>query len=278
MNEPDTNGPGGTPDDDTESVEKLRERLFKERRLLLGVSVFLLAHLWLGLRVDQSNQSLGFLGLRFVAANPDALWWVAWTIWLWSFLSYLQLFNSMRAMRFYPSDRMLETYHYLAGRAAMNHVWRIVRRRYHSIPRALRRGISRRYVGIQFDEDIGPYEEAATPYFNAIFATTWKNITGKTELEDIPDIPKKDDSEYTWYGGRQHLKRREDGHIEVRDIINTSISYDFRGARLAAHVWTTVSTSFGLDYLLPLAIAAAPLVVSLWTWCVPILLHLARTI
>ena len=54
-----------------EQDETLRERFFRERRMLLGVSLVLLAHYCLGITVGKSAETLG---LHFEVDNPERLW------------------------------------------------------------------------------------------------------------------------------------------------------------------------------------------------------------
>jgi hypothetical protein len=65
----------------------LRERLFKSRRLLLAVSVVLLAHYALGIQVVSEAESLG---LKFKLPDVQKVWVGVWLVWTWALVVYLQ--------------------------------------------------------------------------------------------------------------------------------------------------------------------------------------------
>jgi hypothetical protein len=64
-----------------------RERLFKSRRLLLAVSVVLLAHYALGIQVASDADSLG---LKFQLPDVQKVWVGVWLVWTWALVVYLQ--------------------------------------------------------------------------------------------------------------------------------------------------------------------------------------------
>jgi hypothetical protein len=245
-------------EDNNESVEKLRDRFFKQRSLLLGVSVVLMAHLLLGLKIGKSAESSGF---KFEIADPNTLWLGAWAVWVWALISYLQIFNSMRAMQFYPRDRMEEVYGYLVDRALIKYIWKLAKRRYRSIPWRSRRGLSvQRLPRIQ---DSLPRLVGNRAHSVAIFTTKWKRTANAPTIDSfraLRDFDKKGGSGWSTAGG---TKAQELNQFEVSEEVRVRVC-DFRGRKFIAYLWTALSTSFGLDYLAPLAIALVPPIVWLW--------------
>jgi hypothetical protein len=102
----------------------LRERYFRERRLLLAVSVVLLARQLLGIDVGQSADTLG---LHFEIKEPERLWWAVWALWLWSLVCCFQQLNSLRPYIHFPVDRRTSTYLALHRRWARAKILRAVR-------------------------------------------------------------------------------------------------------------------------------------------------------
>ena len=84
------------------SDSDLSDRFFRERRLLLGVSVVLLAHQLLGITVDKSAETLG---LRFEIEDPSKIWWAVWAAWVWTAVCVVQQLNSIKPSSKYPKDR-----------------------------------------------------------------------------------------------------------------------------------------------------------------------------
>ncbi|MDA8350775.1 MAG: hypothetical protein M0038_18610, partial [Pseudomonadota bacterium] len=96
-------------------------RFFRERRLLLGVSVVLLAHQLLGITVGNSAETLG---LRFEIGDPSRIWWAVWLIWLWTAICVVQQLNSIRPRTVYPKERYDETRDRLSDWIAVHRVRR----------------------------------------------------------------------------------------------------------------------------------------------------------
>jgi mRNA interferase HigB len=68
-----------------EEDDDLRDRFFRERRLLLSVSLVLLAHQLLGITVGKSTDTLG---LHFDIEDPSKIWWAVWALWLWTLAQF----------------------------------------------------------------------------------------------------------------------------------------------------------------------------------------------
>jgi hypothetical protein len=92
-------------------VSPLRERLFKTRRLLLGISVVLLAHYALGIQIKSDAESLG---LRFELPDVQRVWIGVWVVWTWAFVTYLQYCHELQ-FDDYPNDRLENAKFRVAG-------------------------------------------------------------------------------------------------------------------------------------------------------------------
>jgi hypothetical protein len=79
-----------------------RERLFKSRRLLLAVSVVLLAHYALGIQVASDADSLG---LKFQLPDVQKVWVGVWLVWTWALMVYLQHCHEFKFDDF-PRERL----------------------------------------------------------------------------------------------------------------------------------------------------------------------------
>src|SRR5580658_10127906 len=93
--------------------DELPDRFFRERRLLLGVSIILLAHQLLGITVGKGTETLG---LHFDIEDPSRLWWALWAVWTWAIVCYVQQLNALKPRTKYPKDRDEEARVWLSDR------------------------------------------------------------------------------------------------------------------------------------------------------------------
>ncbi len=82
------------------SPEDVRERLFKARRLLIGISLVLLAHYVLGIKIKPDAETLG---LKFDIEDVRKVIWGLWAVWGWSLATYLQHMHDLGG-RLFPRD------------------------------------------------------------------------------------------------------------------------------------------------------------------------------
>lgn len=233
-----------------------QDRFFRERRLLLGVSVVLLAHQCLGITVGNSAETLG---LRFEIADPSTIWWVVWAIWLWTAVCVGQLFNSIRVRTAYPKGRDDETRARLSDwiavrrvrKAAMNHLRTVVPRKSSPKFEVVFAGRQRR------DAPGGQLHEYACVSVTAQWRCDSANASAKIAVA----------FESAMSQGGWKISGRSDGFEGGECRFSKTVDVrivpirDKRLVRVVAAVWTVLSTSFGTDYLAPLVIAAAPVVV-----------------
>jgi hypothetical protein len=100
---------------------ELRQRLFKARRLLLAVSVVLLAHYALGIEVRSDAESLG---LKFILPDVQKVWVGVWLVWTWALVVYLQHCHEVRFDDF-PKDHFQNARYRMVRRLDRKKVWKI---------------------------------------------------------------------------------------------------------------------------------------------------------
>jgi hypothetical protein len=77
------------------------DRFLRERRLLLGISLVLLDHQYLGIEIERSGESVG---LKFTFPEDlHRLWAAIWLVWAWAVICYLQIWYSSTE-RSYPTN------------------------------------------------------------------------------------------------------------------------------------------------------------------------------
>jgi hypothetical protein len=240
------------------SNDDLRERFFRERRLLLGISVVLLAHQLLGITIDKSAETLG---LRFQIDDPAKIWWAVWAVWLWTAICAVQQLNSITIRSEYPKDRTEEIRGRLSDWIAVRRVRKdAMKHLRQSLPRALKPKFTTAFVEHkkadkpqgqlvlyacvtviaqwQCDDANGAAEKAAT-LDEAMKAAGWEIAGGSVGHE----------------GGKCNFSRT----VNVRVVPIR----EERMVRLASVTWTVVSTSFVTDYIAPLIIAVAPVMIAI---------------
>lgn len=237
--------------------DDLRERFFRERRLLLGVSVVLLAHQLLGITVEKSAETLG---LRFDIADPSRIWWAVWAVWLWTAVCVVQQLNSIKPSSHYPMNRDDEIRDRLSDwvgtrrvrRAALKHLKA-------SLPRQTAPKWDVRYVGRS--ESTGPNQERLI-YVNVSILARWQCSDGNEAATKAAELEKAMEARgWRAVGGSVGV---ENGQCAFNRIVNVRVVpiRDERLIRRTATAWTVLSTSFATDYLVPPLIGAAPLLIA----------------
>lgn len=234
-----------------------QDRFFRERRLLLAVSVVLLAHQVLGITVGNSGETLG---LRFDIADPSKIWWAVWAVWLWTVICVVQQLNSIRPRTAYPKDRDDETRDRISDWIAVKRVRRDAMKHLRSTaPRELRPA---------FEVMFGGRTKSAIPEGPDVLYTC-VCVTARWRCND-PNMAAAKASEFEkameaagWRipGGTVAHEGRECSFTRTVNVRIMPIR-DERLVRWAASIWTRLSTSFVTDYFAPLVIAAAPVAVA----------------
>ena len=234
-----------------------QNRFFRERRLLLGVSVVLLAHQLLGITVGNSAETLG---LRFEIDDPSKIWWAVWAIWLWTAVCVIQQLNSIRPRSVYPKERDEETRNRLGDRTAV----RMVRR---AAMRHLRSTVPRR-LNPKFEIAFAERKRTDAPG-GQLYEYTCISVTARWRCDAANMAAEKaaafdaamKRAGWEISGGSDGFEGGECKFSKTVDVRIVPIR-DEQLVRVAATAWTLLSTSFVTDYLAPLGIAAAPLIVA----------------
>lgn len=238
------------------SDNALNERFFRERRLLLGVSVVLLAHQLLGITVGKSAETLG---LHFEIDDPSKIWWAVWAVWLWTAISAVQQLNSIKLMKEYPKDRDEEIRHRLSD-------WVAVRRVRRDAMKHLRSSLSRE-LKPRFKVACSEHKTSDKPngqmllYACVSVMAEWTcNDANLAEKKAAAFDEAMKAAEWEVPGGSVGY---EGGKCKFGKTINVRIVpiREERLIRIASTAWTLLSTSFVTDYVAPLIIGAAPIIV-----------------
>jgi hypothetical protein len=233
------------------------DRFFRERRLLLGVSVILLAHQLLGISVGKSADTLG---LHFDIEDPSKLWLALWAMWAWAIVCYAQQLNSLKPWSKYPKERDDEIRSWLSDHA----VFLSVRRR---ALRHLRDSIPAEW-NPRFEVMLDGRREVNTAGQQRILYAAIR-VTAKCSSNggDLLDAKAKAfDTEMEaagWRvpgGGISREGELSEFHREVNVRI---VPVEGKlGIRMAACIWTMLSTPFLTDYFAPLVVGIVPLIIA----------------
>ena len=238
----------------------LRDRFFRERRMLLGVSLVLFAHVVSGIEIAHRGEAFGLI---FTVSRPSYIWGAAWILWAWTLLCYAQHFNSLRLWEEYPTARDMETRRSLvykilarrARRAACGFLAQEIGRRFQTeyTVEDVRQIVSGPNVGLQDDmvvsvamkwsEDVDAVQEIAAKFDAYMEERGWTVRGGELGKQ-----------------GATHAQFRKSISVPTRDVIGATI------VRHSARIWILLSTSYGTEYFAPLAIGISPLVVAVWVW------------
>jgi len=239
------------------SDKDAQDRFFRERRLLLAVSVVLLAHQLLGITIGHGIETLG---IRFEIADPSRIWWAVWAVWLWTAVCVVQQLNSIRPRTAYPKDRDDETRDRISDWIALKRVRRDAMKHLRS---ALPRKLDPTF-GVVFTErrkadapggELHGYtciSVTARWHWDAADMAAKKAAAFEAEMKRIGwEISRGSDG---FEGGECRFSRTVD--VRIVPIRDKPL------VRWTALAWTLLSTSFVTDYLAPLGIAVAPVVVA----------------
>lgn len=231
------------------------ERLFRERRLLLGVSVVLLAHQLLGISVGKGAETLG---LHFEIDNPERLWLGVWVIWLWAFISYAQQVNSVRPFSFFPRSRQSGVYQRLCDRLVRWGTTLRVRASFRrQVPWANRTSVR---VEKQWRAIYN-----SIPHIATRFQMLWKYEPENPAAVNLLDDAGQVDGWFTLHGGvltHADGTRGRSGDVWVPEHLVERR----RWLWALAVVWTWTTTSFATDYLVPVGIGLAPPAIAGWSY------------
>jgi hypothetical protein len=236
--------------------DDLPDRFFRERRLLLGISVILLAHQLLGISVGKSADTLG---LHFDIEDPSKLWLALWAMWTWAIVCYAQQLNSLKPWSKYPKEREDEMRSWLSDRAVFLSVrQRALRHLRDNIPAEL---------NPRFEVMLDGRREVNTPgqqriLYAMIRVTAQCSSNGKDQLDAKAKAFDREMEAAGWRvpgGGISWEGELSEFHREVNVRI---VPVEGKlGIRVAARIWTMLSTPFLADYFAPLVVGIAPLIV-----------------
>jgi hypothetical protein len=238
-----------------EQDETLRERFFRERRMLLGVSLVLLAHYCLGITVGKSAETLG---LHFEVDNPERLWLAVWLLWGWGMFCYAVQLNSLRPQIKFPIDTRTTTYDALCRRFVN---WQVRRRALAS-----------------FQRQVGQAQPLQFLIETPTKKTVDQEMVWMTRVsfywQGAPDNPAAvrviDDTAAAggWFVEHAGDARARDSTRGRSGAVAVRMQWIERQRWIwwLAEIWTWLSTSFATDYLAPLAIGFLPVFIAGFQW------------
>jgi hypothetical protein len=242
--------------DDEDDDDKLHDRFFRERRLVLGVSVVLLAHQLLGITVGKGTDTLG---LHFDIEDPSKLWWALWAVWFWAIVCYIQRFNALKGWTKYAKERDEEARVWLSDRFV-----RLVVRRH--ARKHLRDNIGKELsprFGFVWDgrqKQDGPERELLL-YARIKVTARWQ--TDGQELLQARAAAFNDYMSAAGWLTPEGGTSVEGGESEFHRTVCVRVLpiQQKLAIRAAACLWTLVLTPFLTDYIAPLIVGFAPLIV-----------------
>jgi len=236
--------------------DDIRVRFFRERRLLLAISVVLLAHQCLGITVAKSADTLG---LHFDIADPAKIWWLVWAIWLWTAICILQQMNSLDLKSTYPTASDQATRTWLSNRIA---TWSIrgpaLRHLREAFYREQELHFTVKWAGRS--EVDGPARERLI-IGNVEVSCRWPGRDATAATAKVADLDAALDKMGLTYGGGS--SGCESGYCFFTKVVKVRV-IPIEQRPLVCRIsklWTLMSTSFSSDYLLPLLIGFAPIAV-----------------
>lgn len=238
-----------------ESTTGAMERLFRERRLLLGVSLVLVAHQLLGITVGKGAETLG---LHFDIDNPDRLWLGVWMIWLWAFVSYTQQLNSIRPFSLFPRERQSAVYQGLCNRLVR---W---------ITTVRVRASFRRQVIAANRTSVKAEKQWRAAHNEIVCIATSFQLLWKHEPDNPAAVSLLDDAGQVdgWFIVESGDLKHRDGTRGCSGSVWVPIQMVERRRWLwaLAVVWTWATTSFATDYLVPVGLGLAPPAIAAWSY------------
>lgn len=245
--------------------EMMRTQLHRERRLLLAVSLVLLAHQILGIEVSNSAESLG---VRFEVANPDRLWIAVWVVWTWAIVRYAQVLNSFDPRSDYPTTVRNLAYQRIGGRVATRRVRKETSALLRSeVPSSQRLGVSVKVTDWLVGEPPRQARVESATWVRFDVIRRMRRSGGEERPRDLTalgskSMTRKDVENWVHTGGGAS---QEAHGFAVSDTVLVPMDPVYRvwWVRAAALTWTGVTTSYLTEYFAPLAIGLAPLLLAL---------------
>ena len=236
----------------------MKARFFRERRLLLALSLILLAHQLLGITVGKAADAVG---LHFEVDKPERLFIAVWVMWTWTFICYAQQLSTLKLVALFPRSRYDEFLQARVNRIAVRrvHVEALARYR-EEIPRRLRRGLS---VVAGGRMGIAPSGEKAREYLNVEVSRDWRNPPSPTPPLVVSPLAQKGSSRTAGWGAGRHGDSKRGDDCSATDTVHVPIDElpTNSWVKIAATLRTCISTSFVTDFIAPIVVGLAPLVV-----------------
>jgi hypothetical protein len=235
-----------------------KERLFRERRLLLAVSFVLLAHQWLGITVGKSTDTLG---LHFQFDDPSKLWSGVWLVWLWTIVCYIQQFYSLKPWTTYPMDRDDEARDRLSDLISLLRVRRAALMHLRAdMPKGLRD--KRQVAGEGRTETTMPGNQRQLRRHVSV-TVSWSGddlnlATAKAESLEKAMVT----AGWEIRGGGVSVEGGKCSFCRVVSVRIVPVREE-RLTRIGARIWTIVWTSFFSDYIAPFIVGVAPVIIAL---------------
>jgi hypothetical protein len=237
--------------------DELPDRFFRERRLLLGVSIILLAHQLLGITVGKGTETLG---LHFDIEDPSRLWWALWAVWTWAIVCYVQQLNALKPRTKYPKDRDEEARVWLSDRIVLLSVRRHALKHHRD---KIGKELSPRFGFVRAGRQVSNIPGAESIMYAVVSVTARWKTADRSLLEARARAFDAYMEAAGWRvpGGGISIEGSES---EFHRMVQVRVLPIQKGLiiRVAARLWTLLSTPFLTDYFAPLAVGIAPLIVS----------------
>ena len=219
----------------------------------------LLAHQLLGITVDKSAESLG---LRFEIEDPSRIWWAVWAVWVWTAVCVVQQLNSIKPSSKYPKDRDDEIRDRLSDWVVTRMVRRAALKHLKSnVPRSLKPKFAVKFAGRS--ESTGTQQERFV-HSGVSVEARWHCNDSNAAAAKAAELDKAMEARgWRCPGGSVG---KDGGECTFSRTVNVRVVpiRDRWLIRKTATAWTALSTSFGTDYIVPLIIGAAPMLIVLW--------------
>jgi hypothetical protein len=232
--------------------DQIREYLLREKRLLLAVSVILLAHQLLGITISSSAETMG---LRFEIEKPERLFVGIWLVWLWALLRYLQLLYSLRPRADFPDGRRTETFHAICDWIAFKKAKRQAQKAFDAqVPRKLQLGLLVARGGKSGFSGTAGNKPLNNKWLVVRITRRWRD----------PQLPDPPPEVQPFAQSHKRVDSIADGVHEIEDHLQVPLDFLERNVFISylATAWTLTATSFVTEYYLPLAIGLAPLLIA----------------
>jgi|GEM_PF-5760055 len=245
--------------------EQIRELLFKERRLLLGVSLVLLAHQLLGITINKDAETLG---LRFDIENPERVFLGIWLVWGWCLWRFVQLMYSLKARSEYPLDTRTTAWRVVCDRVLLRLVRKEAVALYNKeVRRDMRRGLS---VSI-YNRGRVTRGGIAEPHWLEVSVTRrWmadpQQPGNAAQLSSLESQALTGEHVRQWEIGGPGGHGTEGGVSYKKQIVQVP-TRDVEAKRWPywiAITWTFLFTSFFTDFYIPVTIGLSPAAIGIY--------------